>query len=60
MDAYGPCDMAPGWRAALYILRSRTFGRNDARLWAHVDLAHGNLWFDRIRLDDSPFNGDSR
>jgi hypothetical protein len=41
---------AAGWRAALYILRSRTFGRNDARLRAHVDLAHGNLWFDRIFL----------
>ena len=32
-----------GWRAALFILRSRAFGRNDARPWAHMNLAHSNL-----------------
>lgn len=38
----------PGWRAALHIITSTTFRRNDGRLWAHVDLDRQSLYFDRV------------
>lgn len=38
----------PGWRAALHILTCPCFNPNDARIWAHVDFEHGDLWFNRI------------
>lgn len=45
----------PGYRAALHILTSRTFRRNDARLWKHVHVDRGDFGseinFDRILVE---------
>jgi len=45
----------PGWRAALHIITSPTFRRNDARLWSHVDFEGRSLFFDKI-LDEGTWS----
>lgn len=41
-----------GWRAALHILTCPTFRRDEGRLWPHVDIERGNLWFAKIVDED--------
>ena len=46
----------PDWHAALTILPSDAFIREEGRVWRHVDLARKEIHFERI-LKDGTFSG---
>jgi len=54
-DRIAHLSKAGDWRAALMILTSERF-RDEPRVWKHVDLERGCIYFEKM-LEDGTFSG---